>query len=151
MKPVLAVLVLLVLPLVAGAAGRPTDAEVDAVAAQLRCVVCQNLSVADSPSEMARQMRDLVRQRLAQGESPEAVKAYFVSRYGEWVLLTPPAHGVTLLVWVLPLAILAGGLATAVVVLRGWSRRGAAAPVPDDAPGDEALAAVRRELARRSR
>ena len=89
-------------------AGRPglaatvSEEEVHAIATQLRCVVCQNLSVADSPSEMARQMRDLIRERLAAGDRPEQVMAYFVQRYGDWVLLAPPARGLNLLLWLAP-------------------------------------------------
>jgi cytochrome c-type biogenesis protein CcmH len=133
------------------AAAPPTEREVEQVAAQLRCVVCQNLSVADSPSEMARQMRDLVRERLATGESPEQVKAYFVERYGEWVLLSPPTRGFALVAWGLPLGVLAVGLLVAVLILRRWTARGAATRTPDhDEVDPEALAAVRAELARRT-
>ena len=144
--------VLLGLILVLGAAMRvsaapPTEAQVDAVARELRCVVCQNLSVADSPSEMARQMREVIRERLVAGESPEQVKAYFASRYGEWVLLSPPARGFPLLAWTLPFGALAGGLVGALLLLRRWSSRGG---TTDEAEVDEeALAAVRRELERR--
>jgi cytochrome c-type biogenesis protein CcmH len=148
-------LVAAALPLAAAAApapGRvPTDAEIDAVASKLRCVVCQSLSVADSPSEMARQMRDLVRERLIQGESPDEILAYFASRYGEWVLLTPPARGFALVAWLAPLGALVGGLGVAVLVLRRWTRRapGAVARSRDDEVDAEALAAVRREMDRR--
>jgi cytochrome c-type biogenesis protein CcmH len=150
-RPALALVLLLVaLPGVASPA--PTDREVDAVASQLRCVVCQNLSVADSPSEMARQMRDVVRERLAAGETPDQVKAYFVQRYGEWVLLSPPTSGFGLLAWALPLGALGVGVVAAVVMLRRWSRRTGVAADGDDADVDEdALRAVREELARRSR
>ena len=78
------------------------EALVYEVASDLRCVVCQNLSVADSPSEMAGQMRAIVRERLAAGESPAQVRAYFVARYGDWILLAPPRRGFTLIVWVVP-------------------------------------------------
>ena len=62
---------------------KPVSEEiVHEVAAQLRCVVCQNLSVADSPSEMASQMRAIIRERLAAGESPADIQRYFVDRYG---------------------------------------------------------------------
>ncbi len=98
------------------------------IAAQLRCVVCQNLSVADSPSEMASQMRDLIRERLAAGDTPEQVVAYFVDRYGEWILLEPRREGFTLLVWVLPPVALGAGLVLLAVLLRRWTRRPAAAP-----------------------
>jgi cytochrome c-type biogenesis protein CcmH len=131
----------------AASTAAPTEREIDAVARDLRCVVCQNLSVADSPSEMARQMRDLVRERLAAGETPAAVKAYFVARYGEWVLLSPPARGFGLLAWGLPLGAVAAGLVIAVVLLRRWS--GGGVRIQDDEVDEEALAAVREALKER--
>jgi cytochrome c-type biogenesis protein CcmH len=106
----------------AATAGTPvTEDAVTAVASQLRCVVCQNFR-ADSPSEMAKQMRDVVRERLGQGETPEQVTAYFVEKYGEWVLLSPRARGFNLLVWVLPFAGLLAGLLIVLRVARRWSR-----------------------------
>lgn len=98
------------------------------IASELRCVVCQNLSVADSPAEMAVQMRGIVREQLEAGKTPDEVRAYFVSRYGEWVLLAPPAHGFNLTVWILPFAVLLAGLALATCYLRRWSRRRAREP-----------------------
>src|SRR3990170_3818312 len=97
----------------AAAAPPPAAIKVDEqtvheVASQLRCVVCQNLSVADSPSETAKQMRAIVRERLAAGDSPEQVLAYFVEKYGIWILLSPPKSGFTLLVWVVPFVVLEG-------------------------------------------
>src|SRR5215471_21467897 len=92
------------------AAASVDEHAVTEIAAQLRCVVCQSLSVADSPSETAHQMRDIIRERLAAGESPEQVKAYFVARYGTWILLSPPRQGFTLLVWVVPFAGILVGL-----------------------------------------
>ncbi len=59
------------------------DDQTRAIATELRCVVCQNLSVADSPSEMAQQMRAIVREQLQAGKSPEQIKDFFVSKYGE--------------------------------------------------------------------
>ena len=93
------------------------------VAAQLRCVVCQSLSVADSPSETAHQMKAIIRERLAAGESPDQVKAYFVEKYGTWILLSPPRQGFNLLVWIVPFAGLAVGLALVLILVRRWSRR----------------------------
>jgi len=126
--------------LLAGAArGAPAPArvvpesEVHEVAGELRCVVCQNLSVADSPSEMARQMRAIVRERLEAGESPGEVVQYFVDRYGEWILLSPRRSGFNLLVWAAPLAAVAVGLAIVSVLVRRWAREpassGTAPPV----------------------
>ena len=137
--------VLLLAAALALGASRPvTDDEVNAVAANLRCVVCQSLSVADSPSETARQMREIVRERLAAGETPAQVTAFFVERYGDWILLAPPRRGFTLLVWVVPFVGLAVGLVVVALALRRWSRpRAAGAPA---APG---IDAVTRERIRR--
>jgi len=100
-----------------------TESQVHEVAAELRCVVCQNLSVADSPSEMARQMRAIVRERLEAGESPARVVQYFVDRYGEWILLAPRRSGFNILVWAAPLAAVAVGVAIVGVLVSRWTRR----------------------------
>ena len=138
--------VLATLLLLAGAAAAvPVDeTTVHDVAAQLRCVVCQSLSVADSPSETASQMRGIIRERLAAGESPAEVRAYFVEKYGEWILLAPPKSGFNLLVWVVPFAGLGLGLVLVAIVLRRWSRK-----IPPGAPAgvDPALRErIRREM-----
>ncbi|MFQ6672179.1 MAG: cytochrome c-type biogenesis protein CcmH, partial [Candidatus Tectimicrobiota bacterium] len=87
---------------------RPEDVTLDPrvaeVAKELRCPICQNLSVADSPTALASQMRALIAEKLAAGESPEAVKDYFTTKYGDWVLLRPKREGFTWLVWLLPVA-----------------------------------------------
>lgn len=106
------------------------EAKATRVAAELRCPVCQGLSIQDSPSPLAVQMKDLIRSQLAAGRSEDEVKAYFVSRYGEWVLLEPVAQGFNLLVYLLPvLALLAGGGIIAFAV-----RRWTAAPDPAAPP-----------------
>ncbi len=99
-----------------------SDEEVREIASQLRCVVCQNLSVADSPSETASQMRQIIRERLARGESREQILDYFVSKYGEWILLSPPRRGFNLVVWGLPWASVLVGLVAIGVIVRRWSR-----------------------------
>ena len=119
--------VMLVAALGWAAAAPPPAAPVDEqivhdVASQLRCVVCQSLSVADSPSETANQMRAIIRERLAAGDNPEQVRAYFVEKYGDWILLSPPKSGFTLLVWVIPFVGLGIGLVLVAVVVRRWSR-----------------------------
>ncbi|MFQ5989949.1 MAG: cytochrome c-type biogenesis protein CcmH [Candidatus Methylomirabilales bacterium] len=113
-------ILLLLTFLVCTLAASSIDEQVREITAELRCPVCQNLSVADSPSKMADQMRGLVRDRLEAGESPEAIKAYFVERYGEWILLAPKREGFNLLVWVLPFLGMAAGAIGLFVVLRRW-------------------------------
>jgi cytochrome c-type biogenesis protein CcmH len=116
------------------------------LAAELRCPVCQGLSLQDSPAELAQEMKDLIRERLRAGDSPAEVKAYFVSRYGEWVLLDPPARGFNLAVWLVPVLALLGGAALVLYVVRRWVRQ---APAPAAPPlDDEDRARVRRELER---
>jgi cytochrome c-type biogenesis protein CcmH len=114
----------------------------------LRCPVCLNLSVADSPSELARDMRDVVRDRLARGESEDQVTAYFVQRYGEWVLMKPPAHGVSLLVWLLPGVLVIGGIALIIVVVQRWVRNAPAATAPVEEVSAQDLQKVRDEMAK---
>lgn len=108
--------------------GRTANPELEAltrdVASELRCPVCQGLSINDSPAELAVQMKDLIRDQLASGKTPEEVRAYFIARYGEWVLLAPEPKGVNLAVYVLPvLALLIGGVMIAFAVRR-WLPRG---------------------------
>ena len=99
-----------------------SEQTVHEVAAELRCVVCQSLSVADSPSETANQMRGIIRERLATGDSPAQVLAYFVEKYGDWILLSPPKRGFTLLVWLVPFVGLGIGLVLVLLTVRRWSR-----------------------------
>ena len=127
---------LIIAPLVSSVAQRPrTDAELDSVArsvaSQLRCPVCQGESILDSPASLAQEMRTLVRSQLAQGKSPDEVKAYFVSKYGEWILLAPPASGFTLLVYALPLAALLIGAGIVFFAVRRWT---GAPPPPTEEP-----------------
>lgn len=97
------------------------EARTAAVASTLRCPVCQGESIQDSPSELAQQMRSVVRDRLRSGESPEQVKAYFVSRYGEWILLEPKMSGLNVLLYAVPVVLVIGGLALVVVLVRRWT------------------------------
>jgi cytochrome c-type biogenesis protein CcmH len=114
------------------------------IASHLRCVVCQNLSVADSPSEMATQMRGVIKERLATGEPPDQVIRYFVDKYGDWILLSPPRRGFSMLVWLSPFIAVAAGLGIFIVVVRRWTRRPrTSAQAPLDADMSER---IRREI-----
>lgn len=108
-----------------GPAPAPYDSALEArtreTAALLRCPVCQGLSIQDSPSELAVQMKDVVRQQLREGKSPDEVKAYFVSKYGEWILLEPKATGANLVVYLLPIVLLLGGAVFVWMMVRKWS------------------------------
>ncbi len=100
-----AVAVIVVAALVSGGSGdgaRTTDDRVQEIASGLRCPVCQNLSVADSPSRLAGEMRDEIEAKLASGQTPDQIRAFFVDRYGEWVLLAPTTRGLNLLPWAVP-------------------------------------------------
>ena len=76
---------------------------------QLRCLVCQGQSIADSDAELAGDMRHLVRSRIAAGESPADVRRWLVERYGAWVSYQPPVEPVTWPLWVAPLVLLVLG------------------------------------------
>jgi cytochrome c-type biogenesis protein CcmH len=122
-------------PLEAQAAGATPDSVVDAsgmtpeeldamtarVADQLRCTVCRNQSVLESSADLSREMQAEIRRRLASGDSPEEVKAYFVDRYGEWILLRPRPEGLNLLVYILPAAGLLLGALLVWRLLLTWS------------------------------
>ena len=125
------------------AAGPDVEDRAREIASELRCVVCQNLSVADSPSDLAKEMRNVVRDQVQQGKSREEVQAYFVSRYGEYVLLAPPKRGFNLLVWGLPFLAVAAGGGVVYLVARRWTKQQPGVqPTVDPAYAER----VRREL-----
>jgi cytochrome c-type biogenesis protein CcmH len=106
-------------------------------------MVCQNQSIDDSDAPLARDIRLLIRERIAKGESNEAVRAFLVSRYGDFILLKPPFGPQTLLLWGgAPLVLAAGALA-----LWFGTRRRAPAPAPLSEAEEARLAAIAREEA----
>jgi cytochrome c-type biogenesis protein CcmH/NrfF len=111
------------IPLALAATTSDLEAQVREIAAQLRCPVCQGLSVGDSPSELANEMRTLIREQLQQGKTSAEVLDYFAQRYGEWILLAPPKRGFNLVIWVLPFVLLPIGAAVVYVGARRWVRR----------------------------
>jgi cytochrome c-type biogenesis protein CcmH len=94
-------------------ADRQQEARAVALMEELRCLVCQGQSIADSDAEIAGDMRDLVRRRIAAGERPSAVRAWLVERYGNWVSFRPPTAPIAWPLWLAPLLLLAGGVAIA--------------------------------------
>jgi cytochrome c-type biogenesis protein CcmH len=114
-----------------------------ALSGELRCMVCQNQSIDDSDAPLARDIRLLIRERIAKGESNDAVRAFLVSRYGDFILLKPPLEWSTLLLWGgAPLALVAGALA-----LWSGARRRAPAPAPLTPAEEARLAAIAHEEA----
>ena len=102
-------------------AGTPA-ARADAIAATLRCPVCQGLAVRDSDSPTARDIRADIRRRIDAGESAKEIRAAYVERYGEWILLRPRASGFAMLVWALPIALVAGAAVALAAMFWRWRR-----------------------------
>jgi cytochrome c-type biogenesis protein CcmH len=125
------------------------DERVRQVAATLRCPVCQELSVADSPSGLAVQMRATIARKLGDGETPEEIRDSFVRAYGDWILLSPPSRGLGIVAWVAPVGALLVGAVVAGLAIRRWHARGvgeepAEIITPEDRQAlDRALASVR--------
>jgi cytochrome c-type biogenesis protein CcmH len=125
--------------------GVELDARTNEIGALLRCPVCQGLSVTDSPSTMARNMKLEVREKLAAGYDQEQILASFERSYGEFVRLRPPLRGANWLVWLGPAAfLLAGGAAVTLALRRQRPRSSASGDAPSEDPRlDDAVARVR--------
>lgn len=126
------VVVTLVLAAGGGSGDSSPEARTRRITAGLRCPSCQGLSVADSSALAARAITDDVRERVEAGETDAAVRAVYVDRFGEWILLTPSSDGLGAVVWALPAAALVlagGGLALA---FRRWRRDPALSADDDD-------------------
>jgi cytochrome c-type biogenesis protein CcmH len=82
------------------------EAQAQALMDELRCLVCQGQSIAESDAELAGDMRDLVRRRIAAGEKPSAIRAWLVQRYGTWISYKPTAEPAAWPLWLAPLALL---------------------------------------------
>lgn len=95
------------------------------ITAELRCLVCQNQTIADSHSGLAIDLRNQVREMLQQGQSEQQIFDYMTQRYGDFVLYRPPFNASTLLLWVGPGVMVVGGLVILVVVLRRRNRMSA--------------------------
>ena len=129
------------------------DDDVRRIAKQLRCPICESVSVADSPAELAVQMRGVIRAKLEAGQSEQEILDYFVAAYGDSVLLEPPRRGLGWAAWLVPAVVVLVGAMLLAVVLRGWlrpTRRDRPADPSRNGPGpsdaDVSLAAARAEL-----
>ncbi|HEX9646082.1 MAG TPA: cytochrome c-type biogenesis protein [Alphaproteobacteria bacterium] len=117
------------------------EARAVALAKELRCLVCQNQSIMESDADLAKDLRGIVRERIAAGDSDAQVKQYVVERYGDFVLLRPPFKAKTWALWLGPALIAAAALAALAAV---WRRRASRAQGP--APLTEAERARLRDL-----
>jgi len=143
------ILIAIALLALAGAlafAARPheatADERIDQITTELRCPVCQGLSVKDSTSETARQMRDLVAQRVREGKTDAEIQAEFRAAYGDWIFLSPPVASWSGLVWLVPIAVIGAGL-----VLVTGRLRSSGTPQPTE-PSSTQVAALRERVVR---
>lgn len=126
------------------------EAKVQRVAQELRCLVCQNQTIADSNAELAQDLRREVRQRLAQGESEDEVRRFMVERYGEFVLYRPPFQATTLALWIGPFVLLVAGLwiARRIIVARRSRVPSAPTLTPDEQARLQALVGKQEQATR---
>jgi cytochrome c-type biogenesis protein CcmH len=118
------------------------DERIDQITTELRCPVCQGLSVKDSTSETARQMRDLVAQRVREGKSNAEIEAEFRASYGDWIFLSPPVTSWSGIVWLVPIATLGAGVVFVSGRLRGRETPASMEPSPAQ------IASLRERVAR---
>jgi cytochrome c-type biogenesis protein CcmH len=96
------------------------DVRVQRVASQLKCLICQGESVADSPSTLAQQMRASIRRQLQAGRSEQDIIQRFEQSYGSEIVWSPPWQGFSLLAWLVPIAFLLCGIGLVILLLREW-------------------------------
>ncbi len=124
----------------AGLAATKDESEIDVktreVAKTLRCTVCQTESIWESGSPFAAEVRKAIRERVAQGQSGDEIRAYFLSRYGDYILMQPPTRGVNWLIWTGPFALLLVGGVLLYRTLRRWVTA-TPPPVDEAMPLDE--------------
>jgi cytochrome c-type biogenesis protein CcmH len=125
------------------AADPATEARMLRLAAELRCLVCQNQTIADSSAPLADDLRRQVREMIVRGDSDSQIIDFMTQRYGDFVLYRPPLKGTTAALWFGPLALLVGGLTIFVVVLRRRNRLAADQFEPDQLDDDEPAPAQR--------
>ena len=109
-----------------------SEARAREISTQLRCLVCQNQSIDESNAPLARDLRQVVRERVAAGDSDDQVVGYVVARYGDWVLLDPPFKLTTFVLWLGPAALLLLGAAGVAIHVRRGGGVAAQAPLSED-------------------
>lgn len=99
------------------------DVKTREIAKTLRCTVCQTENIWESGAPLAKQMRDVVRERVKQGQSADEIRAYFLSRYGDYILMEPPKRGINWSIWIIPFLFLFGGAILLYRELQRWVAR----------------------------
>ena len=128
----------------------PTDDEVNAIASELYCPVCENVPLDVCPTQACEQWRATIREKLAIGWGETEIKDYFVEQYGARVLATPPAEGLNWLVYILPPLALIAGAFVLVRAVKTWRKDTEPAPVEQGmAEDDPYMAKLEEELRRR--
>jgi cytochrome c-type biogenesis protein CcmH len=116
------------------------EARLKGLAEELRCLVCQNQTIADSNAPLALDLRNQIRAQIAEGRSDSQIREYMVDRYGDFVLYRPPFKASTAILWAGPFALLLFGAGIAIAIMR---RRGRARPAPrTDAESRAAVASL---------
>ena len=117
------------------------DTRLKSLENELRCLVCQNQTLADSNAPLAEDLRKEVRDLATGGKSDDEIRAYLVARYGDFVLYRPPVKSTTYLLWFGPFMLLAGGIATWWVLVRRRARVRANSGAPPPSAGESTAAA----------
>ncbi len=130
----------------------PTDDQVNAIAKQLYCPVCENVPLDVCPTQACQQWRDTIREKLGAGWTEAQIQQYFVDQYGARVLATPPATGLNWLVYLLPPLAFAGGAYLLLRAVRAWRSPGTASapPVSPATSDDLYVEQLERELRERT-
>jgi cytochrome c-type biogenesis protein CcmH len=137
MRALAAAVLLAVAPLAFGQASevaRPdarTEVRLKGLAEELRCLVCQNQTIADSHAPLAVDLRNQIREQIGQGRSDDQIRGYMVERYGDFVLYRPPFKPLTLVLWLGPFVLLAAGILAAWKIVRRRRAAGEAAPMSE--------------------
>lgn len=132
-------------------AGSPSDDQVNAIAKQLYCPVCENIPLDVCGTQACAQWRELIREKLSQGWSEAQIKQYFVDQYGDRVLATPPAHGLNWLVYLVPPVAIVAGFYILYRALKSWKQPTpqATGEPPASTQSDEYILRLEEELKKR--
>ena len=130
----------------------PSDDQVNAIAKQLYCPVCENIPLDVCPTQACAQWRELIREKLAEGWTENEIKTYFVAQYGDRVLASPPATGLNWLIYIIPPVVIIAGAFILFRALRAWRQTPAELPDQDQTlkeADDKYVAQLEEELNKR--